>query len=211
MALTIYYDLQSRTSKIAEVRRIVRKLRQKALDIPFALVTDVFELHGKDTDFKLRPLSDPLKPMLVQVEKHLADFHDRITPEHIIGFTVHPGEGCELAHFGLAFYSRPRNVGVGVELTGWSWSAGCMTQWANAPACGGVENFIHCHTSVVKLLDDAEELGILEDVEDEGGYWNHRDKAKLIQEAGEWSQQRAGFVGDIIRYSGLDFGVVDEE
>lgn len=35
------------------------------------------------------------------------------------------------------------------------------------------------------------------EVKDEGGFWEHRDVAKLIQTIGQWNRHLAGFVGQV--------------
>jgi hypothetical protein len=57
----------------------------------------------------------------------------------------------------------------------WSWRSFCKTQYASNPQLGGVQGFLRCHLSVIRLLDAAQELGILGEVNDEGGYWERRD------------------------------------
>ena len=41
----------------------------------------------------------------------------------------------------------------------------------------------------------AKEIGILDEVKDEGGYWEKRDVAALVKEIGRWNKMVAGFVG----------------
>jgi hypothetical protein len=52
---------------------------------------------------------------------------------------------------------------------GWSWGLFCKTQYASNPDLGGVESFVCCPLSVIRLLDYARELGILGEVSNEGG------------------------------------------
>ena len=80
-------------------------------------------------------------------------------------------------------------------LKGWSWGSFCKTQYASNPKCGGVENFLRCRLAVIKLLDHAKELGILHEVNDEGGFWQQRDIRALVQEVGEWNSMLAGWSG----------------
>ena len=80
-------------------------------------------------------------------------------------------------------------------LSGWHWGSFCKTQYASSPKAGGVTNFLRCHLSVIRLLDHARELGILESVSDEGDYWEKRDVEALAKEVGEWNGMIANFVG----------------
>ena len=82
-------------------------------------------------------------------------------------------------------------------MKGWYWSSFCKTQYASSPAAGGVPNFLHCHLSVIRLLDHAKQLGILASVSDEGDYWEKRDVKALVQEVGEWNEGMAGLVGQM--------------
>ena len=47
MGLTIHYQLQSDTRTAKEARRLVGKLRKKALDLPFAEVGEVSGAEGR--------------------------------------------------------------------------------------------------------------------------------------------------------------------
>lgn len=130
-------------------------------------------------------------------------------PQHVIAFTAQPGDGCEPANFGLCRYPatiqiddhRPGAVGgkrrVKTGLTGWRWESFCKTQYASNPDCGGVENFLRCHLSVVVLLDFAQSLGLVEEVSDEGNYWEARDAETLAKEVGVWNAMIAGFAGQL--------------
>jgi hypothetical protein len=51
--------------------------------------------------------------------------------------------------------------------------------------------------SVIHLLDYSRELGILDEVKDEGGYWEKRDVRLLAEEVGQWNEQIAGLVGQM--------------
>jgi hypothetical protein len=90
-------------------------------------------------------------------------------------------------------------------LAGWRWSSFCKTQYASNPDCGGAQNFLRCHLAVIKVLDQARSLGILENVSDEGGFWEKRDIQALAQEVGQWNQMMAGFVGQMKDWFGDDF------
>ena len=92
-------------------------------------------------------------------------------------------------------HGEPRRIRTG--LSGWCWSSFCKTQYASNPDCGGVENFLRCHLSVVRLLDHAKSLGVLADVSDESDYWEHRDIKALVEEVGEWNTMIAGLAGQL--------------
>ena len=58
------------------------------------------------------------------------------------------------------------------------------------------QNYL-CHLSVIRMLDHAQELGILEHVSDEGDYWEKRDIEALAREVGQWNQMIAGLAGEL--------------
>lgn len=121
-----------------------------------------------------------------------------VTPQRVIAFSTWPGEGCEQANFGLAVYPRLIEVegrSIRTGLGEWFWSSFCKTQYASNPECGGVEHFLRCHLSVVKLLDQAANLGILKEVKDEGDYWQNRDVTALAKAVGDWNSMIAGWAG----------------
>jgi hypothetical protein len=47
------------------------------------------------------------------------------------------------------------------------------------------------------MLDKAKELGCLERVSDEGGFWEKRDLPALVQEIGSWNEMIAAFGGKL--------------
>jgi hypothetical protein len=100
---------------------------------------------------------------------------------------------------------------VRTGLSGWSWAAFCKTQYASNPTAGGVEHFLTCHLSVVRLLDAARDLGILGEVWDEGGYWESRDVKALAETVGQWNAMIAGFVGRMKDLMGGSGGGSDVE
>ncbi len=86
---------------------------------------------------------------------------------------------------------------IRTRLSGWFWGSFCKTQYASNPEHGGVPHFLRCHLAVVKLLDRAKELGILESVSDEGDYWEDRDVESLARHVGEWNSMLAGWAGQL--------------
>ncbi len=93
-------------------------------------------------------------------------------PHHLIAFTIRPGDGCEAANFGLCQYPKTildNGRRIRTKVSGWRWWSFCKTQYASNPACGGLPNFLRCHIGLVRLLDYANEIGVLADAKDEGG------------------------------------------
>jgi hypothetical protein len=58
-----------------------------------------------------------------------------------------------------------------------------------------VANFLRCHLTVIAMLDRAKALGCLDEVSDEGHFWEKRGLPALVQEIGSWNEMIAGFGG----------------
>ncbi len=208
MGLTIHYQLHSDADTGKEARRLVEELRKRACDLPFAEVGEVVEMKGDASHFDAHDRDYPHRWLLIQAGQYVErdGVHYGVKPKHVIAFSADPGDGCEQANFGLCLYpavlniqdprtGRPRRLRTGLK--GWCWSSFCKTQYASSPAAGGVPNFLHCHLSVIRMLDHAKQLGILANVSDEGDYWEKRDVKALVQEVGEWNEGMAGLVGQM--------------
>ena len=213
MGLTIHYSFKTRGSA-RHARNLIASLHQAAQDLSFRELGGVVELSGKDCDFSQRDRDDPLRWMLCQAEGsvRVKDTHRAVagqtgdswlsvSPSRFIGFRAWPGEGCEESNFGLCRYPReifsPSFGTLKTKLPGWRWSSFCKTQYASDPNCGGLANFLRCHLTVVALLDQARELGCLDEVRDEGGFWRKRDVPALANEIGSWNQMLAAFGGKL--------------
>jgi len=214
MGLTIHYALKSSTRSPKKARELVAHLRGRALDLPFAQVEDIVELKGEECDFDRRDRDDPHRWLLIQAGRHIERFMPgvgncsyRVNPTHVIAFETLPGDGCEPANFGLCRY--PTHIEVAkpyrqdlkhrfrTGLSGWTWSSFCKTQYSSNSECGGVENFLRCHLAVIKVLDHAKSLDIIEEVDDEGEFWQDRDVRALAGQVGEWNEMLAAFAGEL--------------
>jgi hypothetical protein len=204
MGLTIHYTLHAQIQTPERARHLMDQLRSKALDLPFKEVGEIVELAGPECDFTGRDRDDPLRWLLTQARQLavVGEQYHLVQPEQLVAFSTWPGEGCEQANFGLAIYpktvevedwSGKKTLGTGAKR--WSWKSFCKTQYSSDPALGGVENFLRCHLSVIRLLDHAQALGILDEVKDEGSYWENRDVRSLAEEVVQWNEQIAGLVG----------------
>jgi hypothetical protein len=222
MGLTIHWTLASSVRSPAKARALVAQLRQKALDLPFQQIDELIELQGEAANYQDRDRDDPHRWLLIQAGQHVEatnaqgqSCHFHVPPSHLIAFTAEPGEGCESANFGLCRYPatievedrrQPGNVKRRrTGLSGWSWNSFCKTQYASNPDYGGVENFLRCHLSVIRLLDHARELGLVQHVSDEGGFWEDRDIQALVKEIGNWNEMMAGVVGRMKDWFGGQF------
>ena len=118
-----------------------------------------------------------------------------------VGFGIDPGRRCEGANFG--FLHRAEPDGSNAE---WFWHHCCKTQYASVVSW---DHLIHCHTSLVALLDYAIERGIDVVVRDEGHYWETRDTVRLIAEVDYMNKvvaALAGRLGEAIERTGPAVG-----
>ena len=213
MGLTIQYSLKARGIE-PQARKLITALHQAAADLPFAELGHLIDLSGDECNFERRAADDPLRWYLVQAQElvavkgpsrrpggGVAEFHYRVTPTRVLGFTAWPGAGCEESNVGLcrypATFTTPEGQTLKTKLSGWCWSSFCKTQYASNPECGGIANFLRCHLTVVALLDQAKALGCLTNVNDEGGFWASRDVPALAKEIGSWNEMIAAFGGKL--------------
>jgi hypothetical protein len=221
MGLTIHYSLHSRVRSPRKASELIARLRGRALDLPFDKVGDVIELTGPACNFETADHESPHRWLLIQAGQYVdraakngGTYSYNVVPTHVIAFETQPGDGCEPANFGLCRYPavieieeeeqyvrgqgfvRPKRR-LRTKLGGWFWSSFCKTQYASNSAVGGVPNFLKCHLAVVRLLDHAKELGILQGVTDEGDYWEKRDVKALAQELGSWNELVAAAFGKL--------------
>jgi len=221
MGLTIHYSLRSGMRSPKKARKLVAHLRGRALDLPFDRVGEIVELTGTACDFEKTDPESTHRWLLIQAgqyvdrpAEHGGTYSYNVAPTHLIAFETQPGDGCEQANFGLCRYpafieiqEEPRYVwGQGfvrrkrrlrTKLSGWYWSSFCKTQYASDPRAGGTANFLKCHLAVVRMLDSAKELGILDNVSDEGHFWEKRDVRALAEEVGTWNEMIAAAFGKL--------------
>lgn len=182
---------------------------QRAMDLPFKHVGNLIDVDGDNADYRNCDRDNPNRWILIQAGHYVERdgcFHE-VFPKRVIAFNTAPGDGCEPANFGLCQYPgtievQGRRIRTG--LSGWRWSSSCKTQYASNIDYGGMENFLRHHLTIIRLLDHAAQLGIVEAVIDEGGYWEERDVTSLAEEVGEWNRKLAGFVGHLKDLLGND-------
>ena len=214
MGLSVHYQFHSDARDVSEARRLVEQLRQMALDLPFKSVGEIVEVDGLNADFDQLDEDDPRRWLLIQATQYLVrdEQYHRVTPTKVIAFNTLPGDGTEDANFGLAQYPKTIEVEgkrLRTNLGNWSWASFCKTQYASNPRHGGIEHFLRCHLSLVELLDGAAELGILQEVHDESGYWEKRDIPTLTAEVSSWNRLIAGWAGRF--KDSLGEGMVESE
>jgi len=226
MGLTIHYKLKAKGSD-AQARKLIEQLHQTAHDLPFKEVGDIVDLSGDECDFDKRDKDDPLRWLVCQSSGslRLKNTHDMgngkmgdsyltVRPQRIIAFDTWPGEGCEASNFGFCQYPATvehRGKQIRTKLAGWCWSSFCKTQYASDPRCGGVENFLRCHLTVIAMLDQAKALGCLDDVGDESHFYENRNVEALVKEIGSWNQMIAAFGGKLkdVLGGGIEMPIAD--
>jgi hypothetical protein len=197
MGLTIHYEFNLESASIDQAKEKIIALRNLALQFPFAQVNEVTEISGKDCHVDNDNGDDPDILMKIRALKAIeidTGNYCFTNPNYIIGFNTLPGQGCEAAVFGLACYSEITAV------NNWSWMTFCKTQYASNPDYGGLENFLRCHLTIVKLLDEAKKLGILREVYDEGCYWKNRSLEELTDTIHKHNTLIAAFTGKVKDY-----------
>ena len=187
MGLTIHYELVEPSRVGGRARQRVEELREHAVTLPFKLVGHVLE--ADHVEIKNAGRDDPRRWLFTQSGRYVRrnGMSYQVTPFHLIAFSTCPGDGCEEANFGLAVYPATIRIDgrtIRTGLSSWSWSSFCKTQYAARPEVGGAANFLRCHLAIVRLLDFADTLGILGEVQDESDYWEQRDREALTHQVG---------------------------
>ena len=234
MGLTVHYKLAFDGS-FEMAKTLLEQLRQRALDLPFQEVSELSVREGDECDFQKLDKDDPARWAMIQAQEyvdytrkvtaddarqwpypHIGDTQNcsiGVTPEKVIYFSTWPGYGSEEANFGLSLLPSRIEYRPGkfkrVSKRGFKWNSFCKTQYASNPEVGGVQNFLRCHISLIRLLDEGAKLGIVTSVHDEGDYYENRDPQKLAQEVGEWNEMIAGMNSAFSQiFNGHALGVV---
>ena len=190
MGLHICYDLAA--AEHADVRSVLADLRRFASALPFADVGPL--MTSADAGATLTG-SEWLLPLDANGGVHERDWEAprgmplaalTVAPVEWHGFHVIPGRGCESATFGLARHRAmvehaDRRAATGLDGR-WRWHWCCKTQHASAVSW---EHFMTLHGSVVSVLQHANDLGIVEEVRDETGFWADRDWASASRRVDE--------------------------
>lgn len=210
MGLTIHWTLKAPVkTPYSLVEEKIKKIRERCLDLPFEEVGEIIHLQGEECDYQ-KNTDRKLLWFLIHCSENTQEYVGEkniivsVSPKEIIGFSAWPGPGCESMDIFLCKYPRfvkyectdkSKSIKIPTRKFGWQGQSFCKTQYANDPERGGIYNFLRCHLSVIRILDQANELEILQEVTDESGYWKHRNVEKLIEEIGEWDSMIAAFAG----------------
>lgn len=213
MGLSLSYEY--RLAGTAEAaRKILRQVHECAADQDFAELFDIVEWSW---DSPASRVNDDLPPEQVQMlqqfgmqygQKRLADGSSicvPIPPRHVIAFCVLPAKGAEIAQFGFAAHPtvveevhQGQTLLIETGLSGlYLWTSCCKTQYAGLPHYGGADNFVRAHAGLVRCLDVLVECGVSVQVQDDCGYWEHRNEARLRLELERWNEMVAAFAGQM--------------
>lgn len=210
MGLTVSYTL-SADGDAAGARRAVRALQRAARRLRFMGVEPMREFEGTALDTRAsRPDTDPEWWLKVRTSYCLtaggdgADRYVSVPASWCTAFMCWPGY-TEPSCFGLCRYAPPRDLprwarrqADEIKLFGrFHWQSFCKTQYASSPARGGKRHFLAAHARLIALLDVATDLGVLAEVADDAGYWEHRDRERLGREVDRWNRRVAAVVGGL--------------
>lgn len=173
MGLTVHYSLTLPDHKTP--RNAVEELHRLALTFGFPQVSTREHWTGAAANFMACPDDDPDRWLKIQAG----------ASSNIHAFSIDPGEGCEQANIGLRRALPPDDPN-------WGWRSFCKTQYASNI---GLEHFLVCHIRLVTYLEDAQNLGIVTDLNDEGNFHDLHDVAALAKEVGEWNELVAALCG----------------
>jgi hypothetical protein len=197
MGLTLHYRMIAPDGLSARrAGALVRRLHATASEwADEGRIESVHEISSDRTDLDRfgcawRPLPHPELPdTSVGVQ---------IPPEAGWIFPVELGEDCELLWLGLCRYpltvavqGRERSTRLSPR---WQFAHFCKTQYASLH---GWENFVRCHVAAVDLLGVGRGLGLRVKIDDEGGYWPHRNLSTLRQHLDQMNGIVAALAGAV--------------
>lgn len=194
MGLSIHFELNAGSRSAAEVLDILESLRVQAHRLAFQEV-DAQVKHLSKEDSKLSSDKKSVALLSLSASRIEQTTLERQTPEQVLGFTALPRPGSEALPLFLAQYYDSQD---------WISSGHCKTMFAGLPEYGGTANFVLAHTMVVEVLRQAQQLGIVEFVSDESGYWQEHnilclvDRAELPELSDEISKQAGSSPPDFI-------------
>ena len=204
MGLTIHYELTLPGETADEdAIRLLERLHAHAATLGKRDTLPLFQFTGAalsqpdegwergSLEWLLHTLTDGMREHRDGVVEEIAD------PSRLAAacFVVNPGEGCEMALFGLVrplVTQRPRDAHGADGWQSWYWQCFCKTQYASAVSD---EHFVHCHTTVVHMLDEARRLGFGVTVHDEAEYWETRSEEVLLRQVRHMDRIIAHFAG----------------
>ncbi|GIX03398.1 MAG: hypothetical protein KatS3mg113_0404 [Planctomycetaceae bacterium] len=207
MGLSIQFEWSGSLDS-RQAREVVELLHEVAQRLPFRGVGRIREVRPKTLNnspptTRQRLLIEAGSQLCKQRIDGGTETWVVVPPRHALGFAIKVAAGAESLMVGLASHPAEcdydfhgRQYRVATHLDGrYSWLASCKTQYAALPHFGGEQNFLRAHLGLIALLDVAATLGLRVMVIDQGGYWEHRDEARLLAELAAHNQIVAAIAG----------------
>lgn len=206
MGLHICYDITlPGTTTDDDVVRLLEDLRRYALTLAVAETSPVARLTGGDLTSHHDRWERWSVPWLLHTFTHgmrkerdgavgSIEDSDRLA---VAGFLMHPGARSEAAMFGVVrplVTRRPANAERPEYWQHWFWHYCCKTQYASAVSD---DHLVHCHLSVVRMLEEAERIGFGITVRDETHYWETRSIERLLLEVRDMNRIVARIAGKL--------------
>ena len=201
VGLHLCYELAlPRETPATVVAERVSRLHEAAARLPFAKVSSLVRTTAGEALGDVNGFDCSLEDFFRLWACIHRDARDQLTGKRVdhladaVGFGVHPGRHCEAATFGLAWVPPEDEDGNRLhdEPYAWHWHCVCKTQYASVVSD---EHLIHCHTTLVALLEEAIRLGFEVTVRDETHYWETRDTNVLLSEVHEMNRIVARIAG----------------
>jgi hypothetical protein len=234
MGLTVYYEWKTKSDS-RSARRLIAKLRDLAVKLPFDDVSEIFEQDPPDGKSVFRPYDDSFRQGSLYLSRARRDGNKEtvhVPALHALFFYVQV-RGAETATIGLASHppvvvhredvikrnkdgsERERLLGRGdpIEFPTrrrgyYSWQSFCKTQYAGNPKLGGEANFLKAHLSLIELIDQIGAAGVKVRIRDDTRYAKHRDVNRLLRSLRDWNAVIAKFVGEFSDAIGAESGTV---
>jgi len=205
MGLTINWNIEfNGTAK--QLHAKLEKIRQKCMDLPFEDVDEVETItitqkmidtydnlqkkytYPNNTDENLAKRDKELEKLGIstwrmieagEVMHEEGGIRRETKPTTMVSLYLWPGKGCESSE--LNFCKRGEKFVC---------KSFCKTQYA--------EHFVQCHLLVIQLLDllKAEDF-IMENVHDEGGFWETKDISVLAKNINESTAMISSILGGL--------------
>lgn len=193
MGLTLSYSLLLESACREEVREKIGALRRLAADLPFKELGELVELEGDACRLQDDDPNERVKFGAMTLEDygeiHKGEYAAVPSCLQLIGFRVFAGDGCSSCTFGLANHAA--------NPTRWAWYDFCKTQYASNPDYGGLENFLRCHLALVRIIESAQELGLLEKANDPSDYFQNHDLEALVKCLQDYNLFTAATIGSV--------------
>jgi hypothetical protein len=193
MGLTLSYSLLLESASRQEAREKMETLRRLAADLPLMELGELVDLEGDACRLRDDDPDERVKFGAMTLEDY-GEIHKQIDAAvpsclQLIGFRVLAGDGCSSCSFGLASHAASPHR--------WAWYDFCKTQYASNPDYGGLENFLRCHLSIIKIMEGCQRLGLLNKAHDPSGYWETHDVEALVKSLRQHNIFTAAMIGSV--------------